>query len=572
MKPILILLAAALVVALPFLFRRDAPAGDWAPGDPVLSVVSPHNEAIRQEFAAAFSDWHRRRYGRPARIDWRAIGGTTEIMRYLDSEYAASARRFFRARPEGWPADGTEAILAPARPSAGPEAALWSRFRATDDPAAFSCGLDVFFGGGSFDHSRAERQGLIVPAWGTNAPPAGLFADADGRTLIPAGLSGETWRGRAFYGTALSAFGICYNLDRLRDFGIPHPPRSWEDLADPRYNRGVGMIDPSKSGSAAKAIEMAIHARMAREVAAAGFPRERILRLERAGKPFPPDYEAAIGRGWRAGVNLIRRIGANALYFSDASGKVPVDASLGAIAAGIAIDFSGRFQAELSTPPGRAPVMGYATPRAGSSVTADPISLLRGAPHRELAVRFIEFVLGEDGQKLWAFRPGTPGGPRRFALRRLPIRRDFYPSPDPALNARYESRRAFTSDDLGDPAIDAYSLGEAFLYVPRWTAAHYGIQRDLVRAMCMDSGEELHAAWRAILDRGGPDRNPEAMALLEALPDSPYPLTWQSAVAEYAAVPRLRLLREWTAFFRRQYRLAAKAAGRSPQPKGPRHD
>lgn len=61
-------------------------------------VITPHNEAIRQEFAEGFSAWHRARYGSPVRIDWRMIGGTTEIMRYLASEYTSSAKRFFKSQ------------------------------------------------------------------------------------------------------------------------------------------------------------------------------------------------------------------------------------------------------------------------------------------------------------------------------------------------------------------------------------------------------------------------------------------------------------------------------------------
>ena len=243
--------------------------------------------------------------------------------------------------------------------------------------------------------------------------------------------------------------------------------------------------------------------------------------------------------------------------------KVPVDVSTGAAAAGIAIDFMGRFQAEMSALPGGQPVMAYVTPVGGSSVTADPVSLLRGAPHRALAVRFVEYVLGEEGQKLWNYRPGTPGGPRRYALRRLPIRRDFYPSDNPVLQASFEAHRPFLADPLWQPEVDAYQVGLSFLYVPRWTSVHFGIQRDLIRAMCMDSGDELRGAWQAILSHGGPDKNPEAMRLLEALPEKPVPLTWASAVTAYAKVPRLDYLREWTAFFREQYRRAEAAANRS---------
>jgi ABC-type Fe3+ transport system substrate-binding protein len=571
MKWGLAILLAGAVVALPFFFRRAPEVGDWRPGDPELIIVTPHNEAIRHEFGEGFSRWHQARFGRPARIDWRVIGGTTEIMRYLASEYAASARRFFKAQGVAWPADGAQAVLSGSRPDDETRWALWQAFRACDAPDEMTCRMDLFFGGGVYDHAKAERQGLTVAAWGAAGPPEGLFEDAAGRVLIPAAMNGEIWRGTAYYGCVLSAFGICYNADRLADLGIDRPPEAWEDLADARYAGHLGLADPTKSGSVAKAYEMIIHARCARHVAEAGFSREQVQRYEALfaqaaavtnGVPagVPPAYQEAVEQGWLAGVNLLRRIGANARYVTDAAGKVPNDVGMGAAAAGIVIDFYGRLQSELSSPPGRAPVMTYVTPVGGSSVTADPVSLLRGAPHRALAVRFIEYLLGEEGQRLWNYRVGAPGGPVRYALRRLPIRRDFYPSADPLLQAAQERHRPHLADPLWQPEVDAYRLGEAFHYEARWTGRHFGIQRELIRAMCLDAGDELKRAWQAILENGGPAANPEAMRLLEAMPDAPVPLGWTSALAYYARQPRLDVLSAWTAFFRRHYRLAEAAA------------
>lgn len=581
MKLGLILLIAALVVALPFIFRREADAGDWRPGDPELVVITPHNEAIRQAFAEGFSQWHRARYGCPVRIDWRMIGGTTEIMRYLAAEYVSSAGHFFKAQGIVWPAGGGEIVLSRKRPDGADASALWQGFRASDAPGEISCRMDLFFGGGVYDHDKAEKQGLTVPAWGKAGPPVGLFEDASGRVLVPREMNGEVWRGEAYYGNVLSAFGICFNFDCLRDLEISHPPASWEDLTDPRYFGQLGLTDPTKSGSVAKAFEMIVHAQCAKSVAAAGYTRDLVRQYEAAilaakldvgqlPPQVPQDYQLAIERGWLDGVRLLRRIGANGRYFTDSSGKVPVDVSTGSAAAGLTIDFFGRFQSEISARPGGAPVMAYVTPVGGSSVTADPVSLLRGAPNRAVAVRFIEYVLGEEGQKVWNYRPGTLGGPRRYSLRRLPIRRDFYPSDDPVVQAAFEAHRPNLADSLGEDDVNAYRLGESFLYVPRWTSVHFGIQRDLIRAMCMDSGDELRSAWQAILAQGGPERNPEAMRLLEALPEKPVPLTWASAITAYAKVSRLDYLREWTAFFREQYRraeaVAEKRRGRFPEP------
>jgi hypothetical protein len=102
----------------------------------------------------------------------------------------------------------------------------------------------------------------------------------------------------------------------------------------------------------------------------------------------------------------------------------------------------------------------------------------------------------------------------------------------------------------------AYALAARFTYQPRWTARHFGIQRDLVRAMCLDAGDELRAAWRAIGDAGGPESAPEAMALLLRLPDTPEPLTWASAIGTIGKLRREEVLRLWTAFFRQSYREA----------------
>jgi hypothetical protein len=304
-------------------------------------------------------------------------------------------------------------------------------------------------------------------------------------------------------------------------------------------------------------------------VAESGFSREQVRRYEELfaqaaaltnGLPagVPPAYQEAVEQGWLAGVNLVRRIGANARYVTDAAGKVPNDVGMGAAAAGIVIDFYGRLQSELSSPPGSAPVMTYVTPVGGSSVTADPVRLLRGAQHRALAVRFIEYLLGEEGQRLWNYRVGEPGGPVRYALRRLPIRRDFYPSADPLLQAAQERHRPHLADPLWQPEVDAYRLGEAFHYEARWTGRHFGIQRELIRAMCLDAGDELRRL-AGDFGNGGPAANPEAMRLLEAMPDAPVRWVEQRAglLRTTAAAGRAERVDR---FFRRHYRLAEAAA------------
>lgn len=583
LKNVIILGTMALVVALPFVFRKPPLAGDWRPGDPELVIVSPHNEAIRYEFEHGFSKWHQAKYGKPVKVDWRNLGGTTEISRYLTAQYTTAARNWWTATGQPWPA-GMNEILTDSRfdlknPPKNGDAPLWQqqrkvyeKFRQVDNAQAFTSKIDLFFGGGDYDHNEAFKKGLTVPPWPKDKQPRELFYAPDGTVLIPESLSGETWRTEAYFGCVVSTFGIVYNHDRLKDLGVTKPPMRWDDLADPVYFRQVGVVDPTKSGSIAKAFEMLIHQKVHDAVAGAGFSSADIKRYEKAisaaklppgqvPSDVPKNYQDAVQQGWLDGMRLVQQIGANARYFTDSSGKAPLDVSLGDAAVGMAIDFMGRFQAEYSKTADGRERMTYITPKAGSSVSADPISLLRGAPNRELAVRFIEFVLSSEGQKLWNYRPDTPGGPEKYALRRAPIRRDFYPSTQPGINAIAQEHAQYTADNLTSPSEDPYTLAQQFTYYRRWTGSHFGVQRDLIRAMCLDSADELKAAWQAILEHGGPERNPLAMNKLGEMP-----VDWVSALkVSKAPLERLETLRQWTTFFRDHYREAQRLAEETPK-------
>lgn len=574
-KAIVIILAAALMVALPFIFKPEPETTVWREGDPELVVITPHNESIRYEFGAAFTKWHAEKYGRPARIDWRVIGGTTEIMRYLVSEYIGSMEGWCGRQGRPFPSSAGSAMLNSrfgesaddGAPAFAERLRIFNDFRTNDAPEMATSRIDVFFGGGTYDHGKAEEQGLTVPPWPKGEIPPGFVADAEGRELIPVELSGDTWRSDCFFGTVLSTFGICWNPDRLKDIGVDHDPVRWADLAAPEYFGQVGVTDPTKSGSVAKAFEMIVQQVMADYIRDLGYA-DADIRGFSAVTPATADgndpetgkYVRDVSAAWTEGMNLVRLIGANAKYFTDGAGKVPIDVGMGAIAAGIAIDFFGRFQAEYTRTPDGKTHMDYVTPKGGSCVSADPVSLLRGAPHRDLAVRFIEFVLSEEGQTLWNARPGTEGGTEKYALRRLPIRRDFYPSEIPEFDAVCRRHLKDMSDDLSSPSVNPFKLAEDFTYRAQWSARHFGIQRDLIRAMCLDSGDELRAAWKAVLDNGGPEANPEAMELIRRLPTKPVPVTWKSAVTDYRRVPRLEYMRIWTAEMRDNYNAAARLA------------
>ncbi|MFA4944062.1 MAG: ABC transporter substrate-binding protein [Lentisphaeria bacterium] len=491
-------------------------------------VITPHNEAIRHEFGRAFAAWHRRTYGQEVVVDWRTPGGTSDIIRYLTAAYTGAFRQEWRRQGGAWD-EGVPAALFDRKLRAGSAPPAQWAARQAFLGSGVSSGIDLFFGGGQYDHQRLAEMGILVPC-GLRERQPGLFAGE--APLIPRAIGGESWydEGDRYYGVCLTAFGICYNPRRWREAapGLP-PPTGWADLGAPALAGRLGIGDPAKSGSVAKAFEMLVQEQMARAVAAEG------------GAATP----AALAAGWEEALLLVRRIGANARYFTHSAGKVPLDVAAGDAVAGMCIDFYGRFQAEWENRAAGEEVLRYFTPAGGSSYSADPVALLRGAPNGELARRFIDFLFTAEGQRLWNRRAGAPGGPERYALRRLPIRRDLYTAAE---------RR-----QMSDSAEDPFAQAAQFTYHGEWTGPHFNLLRLLVRAMVIDTHEELVRAWAAITAAGGPAAVPAAMAEFRRLP---FGYAGAAAANRELAGNRdaIRLARTWAAFFRARYRRAAELA------------
>ncbi|HVW20092.1 MAG TPA: extracellular solute-binding protein, partial [Opitutaceae bacterium] len=418
-----VLLLAALVAA-PFLLRPRASAPGGA--DDTVVIVTPHNEAIRHEYELGFAAWYKAKTGRTVAVDWRVLGGTSEIARLLQGQYVASFRDYWTRRLGRPWSSAAEAGFQNPRPAASaPAEAGEARraFLASD----VGCGIDLFFGGGIPDFEHQADLGDLVPGGMERLHP-----DWFGEDALPLTYDGTLFRdprGR-WYGSVMSCYGIVYNADAVRRLGFTAPPGQWADLADPRFRGEIALCDPTKSGSMAMAFESVIQQQMH-------------ARADRAG---PGGEAAAVRAGWLAGLRLIQRIGANARYFTDNSQKPPVDVADGNCAAGMCIDFYGAQQQEAERRRGAPGRVGFIVPPGGTSYFVDPIALLRGAPHAGPAQAFLEYALSLEGQKLWAFRPGTPGGPREFALRRMPVRKDFY------AHAEWKPLRS-------DPEADPYRPG-----------------------------------------------------------------------------------------------------------------
>ncbi len=531
-----VLLAA--VLALPFALRPRPEAGAAGAGDEKIVVISPHNEAIRHEFEAGFRRWHRERTGRDARLDWRLIGGTSEITRYLEGEYTASFQNHWtRTLGRPWSATVQAAFADGRLPKDAPPEAQAAReaFLASDA----GCGIDVFFGGGAYDFISQARAGRLVALRGEGeARP-----DWMNEEVVPVKHAGDDFRdpqGR-WTGAVLSSFGIVYNRDALARLGLP-APAAWADLTDPRYFGQVALADPTKSGSMNKAFENVVQQKIHQVVNA----RLSVARFasEDARKTAE---RAAVEEGWAEGLRLLQAISANARYFTDSAQKVPIDVAAGNCAAGMCIDFYGRQQAEALTRRAESDRVRYVSPAGGTVFSVDPIGLLRGAPNADGGKAFIDYVMSREGQRLWNQKPGTEGGPERYALRRLPVRKDAYGEPDEAL------RRS-------DPAENPYAIAEPLVYRSEWTGALFGELRFILRVMCLDAHPELRAAWREVRAAGSP---PQALAALRDMDAVSYAESLgriKTALRARDKVEELTLARELGARFRAQYARAIELA------------
>jgi len=537
-RQIPLLLALLAVLGLP-IFLRPKGLDLGAGAGRTVVIISPHNESIRSELGRAFEAWYQARRGQQVHVDWRTPGGTSEIARYVDSEYVGAFEHYWKDTLHRPWSSAVEASFASRKVTLNADPAQDSveqQARRAFLDSAVSCKLDLFFGGGAFDFQQASGKGQLVDCGFLKAHPE-MFGDGPGQ--IPKIVGGEAYwdpQGR-WIGTAISAFGICYNTDVLKRRGLPSPV-TWSDLGSPGYAHGIALANPTQSGSMTKALEMLIQQQM----------QERVTKARALGDVSPDLEKKAVAEGWSDAMRLLMRIGANARYFTDSSGKISLDVAAGEAAAGMVIDFYGRFESEAVREPDGYSRLQYVDAEGGTSYGVDPIGLFRGAPNADVARDFIDFVMSPEGQKLWNWKVGVAGGPRKYALRRLPVL--------PALYAP-EFRDLRT-----DPDVNPYELAKKFTYHDAWTGPLFRQIAFVFRVMCIDPHEELQSAWDALSKAQFPV---EAMNVFQDV-----------SVVDYAvATGRMRdalggdkirevqLAKELADHFRAQYARARELAGGS---------
>lgn len=435
-----------MIVALPLALRRETATTSARLADDQIVILTPHNESIRREFGEAFASHWKQTTGRTLYVDWRTPGGTSEIRMVLDAGFKAAA-----------------------------------------ETGRAGIGVDVLFGGGEPDFSSQAKQGRLMPLRVFVSHPE-LFVNGG---PIPETFTGERYYppDHVWVGTCMSQFGICYNPDVLKRLGLP-VPTAWRDLGDPGYAGSLALADPTKSGSVARAFELLVQGEILRALEAQ-----------------PDNRTAALDAGWTSGLQWIQRLAANSRYFTDSASKIPQDVGQGNAAAGMCIDFYGRSYARDLTTKSGDPRLVWIAPQGGTTLSADPVGVLKGAPHLAVAQCFVEFCLSPGAQILWFGNPGTPYGPKERALHRTPIRRDMY---RPAILANTTM-----------PGIHPYEDPGNFNYQRELTGASFNTLRQLVKVMCIDSHDEMKSAWLALRAAGMPA---DALAVFSDMSIMPYSL------------------------------------------------
>lgn len=293
--------------------------------------------------------------------------------------------------------------------------------------------IDVFWGGGDLIFQELDQQKLLE----TYKLPAHLEKE------IPSTVMGVTLKSpsHTWYGSALSSFGLFYNKKLLGILKID-APKGWEDLANPQYLNNVSLADPRHSSTA---LFMSI------------------IMLE--------------GQGWNAGWKLLNSMAANAKRFSLSSSDPIKDVVEGSAVIAPAIDFYANAKV-LSLGEKN---LAYVLPVGKTIFNSDPIAILKGAPNRLVAERFINFVLSAQGQRLLILPKGDPQGPVMSDLARMAI--------NPKAYENLDSKKAISLNPfLLAPSkfqLDAKRAGDL-----------KKILTDLIGAFHVDTQQDLKRAWQ----------------------------------------------------------------------------
>lgn len=206
---------------------------------------------------------------------------------------------------------------------------------------------DVWWGGTTDPHSIAALEGLTE-----NYRPSN-WRELDPRFRDPLG----DWQ---VIGVYVGALGLSANEGVLRKKGLP-VPTGWDDLTDPRYKGLIGMANPNTSGTALTTLATQIFL-----------------------------------RGEDAGIEYMKKLHRNIANYTKSGVAPGILAGRGEIAIAIVFLHDVVYQIEEGYP------VTAIAPKEGTGYEIGGCNLVKGAPHPELAKKFIDWVVSPEAQETQA--------------------------------------------------------------------------------------------------------------------------------------------------------------------------
>ena len=311
-----------------------------------------------------------------------------------------------------------------------------------------TAGVDIFWGGGTSTFLDLGKEKLLA----TYELPADLKKE------IPETAAGVQFydQSKTWYASAMSSFGLFFNKKALKLEGLKEPA-TWEDLADPKFKGQLSLTDPRKSGTANTMNNIVLQT-----------------------------------LGWDKGWELLTALAGNTRTFTQSSSD-PVKAVVsGDASASMVIDFYATPKIDEIGKDN----LGFALPAGKTIIDPDPIALVKGAPDKQAAERFIAWVLSAQAQQLLVLPKGAAGGPKIATLGRMAI--------NPKTYDLTEGKRVAPANPFKGSSFFKLDLAKA--------SKLQRVFNDLIGATQVDTHADLKAAWEAVIKRGAKPAELAALA------------------------------------------------------------
>src|SRR5438034_3298488 len=253
--------------------------------------------------------------------------------------------------------------------------------------------VDIFWGGESALFEKLYEQKLLAKLDLDRALWEQIPASIGKPKPIPLKDKDGFW-----VGTALEPYGLVYHPKKIQRLGIPEP-KEWDDLLNPKLKGEVAQCAPTRSSSSNATYE---------------------VMLSMYGED----------KGWE----WLKKLAQNTGHFTARSRDVPTVVAKGEYSAGFAVPSYMAFEEKIAGFD-----LKFVAPK-NAFVTPEPMAILAGARHPKAARAFVEFLLTEQGQKVFMesglfpispkFRmQGAPGSKIEMAVEFTGGVRSYFDSP-----------------------------------------------------------------------------------------------------------------------------------------------